>query len=184
MSLPKCNQLLKNQRLLSSPLPKKPYLLSMDPPICFYFFLTLFMFNKSLSILRVFLPNFWVLSTYFLGLFSLHVRVCFAFMSGIIDPHDFRNIGSLMNYMDLQLRWNYRIHYDKLDLRVFHDYKGFLDCLFENVVYFNDESEGCSALKDLLNDRSFDEENVDLIYFSTCLLKFNCFCRCRMAFYQ
>lgn len=88
-------------------------------------------------------------------------------MSENIDLRDFRNYGTLM----VQLRLIFRISYDKSDLRIFYGY----DYPFKKDEYFSDKSEGCSStVKDLLKNRSFDGENVDLILSSMYLLKFNC----------
>lgn len=43
--------------------------------------------------------------------------------------------------------------------------------------------EGCGTIENLINDRSLNEENFNLIYFIIFLFNFNDFCRYRMVLY-
>lgn len=104
----------------------------------------------------------------------------FVFVSGIKDLQEFVYWFIDLGYMESQLWSVVRIRIDKSNIYTPHDYNRLLNYLFKKTAYFNVTSERCNTIEDLINDRSLDEINHDLIYFNTYLFNLDCLCRCPM----
>ena len=99
------------------------------------------------------------------------------FESMVADLMDCREIISLVKKLS-----SFRIRTDESEGKHPHGYKGSLDCLSNKAVIFSDISGRCSAVQDLLDDRSFYEGKFYLIQYLMYLLMSNLYCRCRMTF--